>query len=679
MSLVKPIINDIMAFDATQSYTVTFNVSGGDQVTKNQIQVVTNDINESLIYDNTTLQNYYSLSHIIPANILTNGQYYKVRIRTFDILNNNSVWSDYIPFRCYSIPTINLNIVEGQQITSSNIDIILVYNQLEGEKVDHAIIQLYNNNVLLSNSGNLYNTNIPPLTFNYNISGLNNNNQYLLKATIVTIEGTIVTKSVNFNVNFETVITTDDLTAEVFPCDGYIELKSNVIINMNVTSNPNPLIYIDDKMADLLSTSSTLDNLEYTSWARWGNLVIPQNFLLRVWFYPARQPFDCIRIFNDDNSTYLNISLKRDNVTDYISIRTNNNVTIDKPLNTFCNGNTKVFLWLKVIGNIWDIQTSILEIEPTILNWNDNTDNIKYNTTSDIKWGSEYYGDFVPSSDNYDIITNTLTTVMVANGIFEHLNLTMDTTLSYDINIPMTTQETILNIDFNGSIGSENNYTRLLLKRKDDFTEGWINLVDINNIPMGVPTYIDFKDSFIPTGVEQTYSLTTYIDNIPSEPYLIKITPTWAKYFLSDKNNKFILNYAVIYSNNNQNIQNGVFMPIGATYPIIVQNGEGNYRSGSLQFKLLGYQYEENKHLDRVSITQQLNDMLKFLTNGKAKCLTDFNGNIFIIKVINSPQISYDANWGNGIPTVSFDWVEQGKYNNYNDMLNLGLVDYISD
>ena len=58
MSLVKPIINDIMAFDATQSYTVTFNVSGGDQVTKNQIQVVTNDINESLIYDNTTLQNY---------------------------------------------------------------------------------------------------------------------------------------------------------------------------------------------------------------------------------------------------------------------------------------------------------------------------------------------------------------------------------------------------------------------------------------------------------------------------------------------------------------------------------------------------------------------------------------------------------------------------------------------
>ena len=121
-----------------------------------------------------------------------------------------------------------------------------------------------------------------------------------------------------------------------------------------------------------------------------------------------------------------------------------------------------------------------------------------------------------------------------------------------------------------------------------------------------------------------------------------------------------------------------MFMPIGATYPIIVQNGEGNYRSGSLQFKVLGYQFEIDKRLDRVSITNQLDDILKFLTNGKAKCLTDFNGNIFIIKVINSPQISFDANWGNGIATVSFDWVEQGKYNDYDSMLELGLFDYIA-
>ena len=681
MALVKPIVNDITAFDSTQSYTITFTASGGDQVTKNQIQIVTNDSDETLVYDNTTIQGYYSLSHIIPANTLTNGQYYKVRIKTYDVLNNDSVWSDYLPFYCYSTPTVLLNITEGQQITTSSFNFILTYNQAQNEKIDHAIIQLYNsNNSLISTSGNMYNSNNPPLNFSYNVNGLENDSRYKVKAIVTTIEGTVVTREVNFRVHYDTIISTDDLTAEVFSCDGYIELKSNVVIKIDVSSSPDPLTYIDDKMADLISTTATLDNLIYTSWAKWGSLVIPQNFLLRTWFYPARQPFDCIRMFNDDESVFMNVSLKRGSTTDYLSIRTNNGTTIDNPLNIFCNGNTKVFLWIKVIGNTWEVQTATLEIEPTVLNWNNSTNNIEYNTTSDIQWGNEPYGTFIPSSNNYNIISDTTTTVMVANGIFDHLNLTMDMTIPYSTDIPtVITQQTILNVDFNGTIGSEENYTRLLLKRKDDLTEDWINLVDINNIPMGIPTYIDFKDSFVPTGIEQTYSLITYINNIPSEPYTVKVTPTWAKYFLSDKNNKFVLNYAVIYSDQVQNIQNGVFMPIGAKYPIVIQNGSGNYISGSLQFKILGYQYEEDKRLDRISITKQKEDILKFLTNGKCKCLTDFNGNIYILKVINSPQVSYDANWGNGIPTISFDWVEQGKYNNKDDMLKSGLVDYIID
>lgn len=679
MALVKPIVNDITAFDATSAYTVTFTASGGDQVTKNEIQIVLNDVSETSIYQNAVTSQ--DLSHIISANTLTNGQYYKVRIRTYDILNNTSDWSDYVPFRCYSTPVISLNIVEGQTVTTSNLSIILTYNQAQGEKLDHAVISLYSSsNALISSSGNLYDTDSPPLTFTYTINNLNNNTQYKITAITTTVEGTVVTKTVNFNVNFQTIESDDTLTAEVDSCNGYVNLKSSAIIKVDVSSNPDPLTYIDDSMADLVCTTSTLDNLTYTSWAKWG-VIIPQNFLLRAWFYPSRQPFDVIRVLNDDSSVYLKISFKRGSTTDYLCIRTNNGTVIDRPLNTICNGNTKVFLWVKVIGNVWEVITSILEVENTVLEWNNGTNNnIRYNTTSDIAWGDEQYGDYVASSDVYNTMSSTLTNVIVANGVFDHLNLTMDTTILYTTTIPTTsTDQTLLNVDFNGSIGEETNYTRLLLKRKDDTMSEWINLVDINSIPMGIPTYIDFNDSFIPAGIEQTYSLITYINNVPSEPYTIKVTPVWGKYFLSDKNNNFVLNYGVIYDNHTQNIQNGMFLPIGAKYPIIIQNGESNYRSGGLQFKVLGYQYEEDKRLDRISITKQLNDMLDFLTNGKAKCLTDFNGNIYILKIINSPQISYDGNWGNGLPTVSCEWVEQGKYNSFDDMYSLGLVDYITD
>jgi hypothetical protein len=376
----------------------------------------------------------------------------------------------------------------------------------------------------------------------------------------------------------------------------------------------------------------------------------------------------------------MKITFRRDSTTDYICIRTDNGGVKGLPLNTLCNGNTKVFLWVKIIGNIWEVRCQIMGTTPTVFEWNSDDNNIPYNTTMDLTWLTESFESYTPSADNFVAMSSEFTTVIVGNGAYDHLNITKDTSIAYT-NIKPTEweDEDILNIGFNGNLANNSpNYTKLVLKRKDDTLLNWMNLSTVDITDYNKVYYINFDDSFIPTGVEQEYALVVYVDDIPSEFHTVKITPTWGKYFLSDKNNKFTLNYAVIYSGGVQNIQNGVFMPIGATYPIVVQNGEGNYKSGSVQFKVLGYQYEIDKRLDRVSIKKQADDILKFLTNGKAKCLTDFNGNIFILRVINSPQISYDANWGNGIITISFDWVEQGKYNDYDSMLELGLFDYVT-
>ena len=43
MALVKPIINEIPAFDAEENYTITFTANGGDQVVKNEIKIVSNE------------------------------------------------------------------------------------------------------------------------------------------------------------------------------------------------------------------------------------------------------------------------------------------------------------------------------------------------------------------------------------------------------------------------------------------------------------------------------------------------------------------------------------------------------------------------------------------------------------------------------------------------------------
>ena len=700
MALVKPIVDEIVAFDATVGTTITFTASGGDQVVGNEIYVVTNQSSssEQVVYNDTVTS--FNLSHVIPPNasataILTNGNYYKLRIRTFDAIGNWSEWSDYVPFYCYSTPILTFaNISSGQTIRASVYDFVLNYSQAQGEELNYAVINLYDaSNALIGTSGEMFTS--PPFT--YYVSGLQNDKHYKIKATAETVNGTIIeTSMIPFTVSYTIIDNDNKLVATVNSCDGYVNVRSNIINKMDVESNPDPLVYIDDdSMADLINPVSDIDvsaindHLSiYPTWARWGRLNIPTSFLLRAWFYPSRQPFEVIRLTNSDYGTlgtvYVQIKLQRSSTTDYISITTNNGVHIDRPLNTFCNGHTKIFLWVRVINSIWDVRTEVLSSNETILNWTDapnsatGNSNIPYNITSDIAWGNEPHGSYVATSDVTHALTSGFKNVVVANGIFDELNLTTDTSIIYTTDIPDMTPQTLLKVSFDGEIGTNANYTRLLLKRKDYTTSTWLNLVDINNIPYGVPTYINFDDSYVPTGVEQTYGLVTYVNGVPSDTYTITVTPQWAKYFISDKTTKFSLNYAVLYSSHNQNIQNGILMPIGAQYPIVVQNAKGNYRSGSLQFKVLGYQYEIDKRLNRRSIVQQTQDMLDFLTNGKAKCITDFNGNIFIVKVINSPQISYDANWGNGVSTISFDWVEQGKYNNSQDMISLGLADYVA-
>lgn len=693
MALVKPIVNEVVAFDANVGTVITFSANGGDQVIKNEVKIVTDVMIDSVMTEVIVYQNVvtsYVLEQVIPPNAssgayeLTNGNYYRVAVRTRDALNNISPWSNYQPFYCYTTPTLTFNITSGQTIDRASFDVTLTYRQIEDEKVEYALIQLYNaNNVLIDSSEKLYNSNTPPLQFDYDILGLENHKQYALMGTVVTVNGTICkTDKIIFYTNYEQITPDVDLTVTLDSCNGYVNLHSTTLENYVGVSNPTPAKYVNNStMIELLGAPDMDSGEEYNRWARWSQgLYVPTDFLLRVWFYPARQPFKLLELTDGFGENYLYVKLNRGTTEDYLSIRTDSGTVIDQPLGQHCNGMTKVFLWIKVSGSTWDVRTQILSNTPMVLNWNDSDDNLPYDNDADITWKNESFENYTPQTSVYRAMTTTLTSLKISNGVYDNLDITKNLDTPYSTAIPdYEHNQTVIGLNFNGSLMDNSPYyTKMVLKRRDASLLNWITLSEVE-IGDNEPRFINFNDSFIPTGIEQTYGLVTYVEGNPTDYYTTTVVPRWGKYFLSDKNNRFVLNYAVIYSNHNQNIQNGVLMPIGATYPIVVQNANGNYRSGSLQFKVLGYRYETDRVLDRVSIKQQTEDILAFLTNGTAKCLTDFNGNIYIFKIVNSPQISYDANWGNGIATISFDWVEQAKYNDYESMLSLGLFDYISD
>lgn len=275
MALTTPILNTIVPFDATQSYNVTFNVVGGDQVVGNTI-VVTNASTGAQVYTNTATS--FVFSNTIPANTLVNGTYYSVTVKTQNALGYFSAVSTPVSFYCYATPVVTaINFTSGGTINNANYVFQLQYTQEQSEPLESYSIILYSTaNVQIATSGVVYTgSSTVPLTVSYEFSGMTNATVYSVGLTGVTLHGMpVVFAPIQFTVQYGTpaVYSLINLTNN---CDGgYVTIQSN-IQNINGTSNPSPPIYINHNSVSLRTPNS------YVEWADGYN--IDGNFTLRMW------------------------------------------------------------------------------------------------------------------------------------------------------------------------------------------------------------------------------------------------------------------------------------------------------------------------------------------------------------------------------------------------------------
>lgn len=256
MALIRPILYSISAFDATNSQVFNFNVSGGDQVVKNRL-VISRQSDNVVVYND--VQTTFAFRHIVPANTLTNGEYYSAYVITYNSDDEQSAPSLGIQFYCFSSPSfVFSNIPINRVIGNASYNFIVTYNQNESEYLKSYTFDLYNSErVLLSSSGIQYITSTPtlPLNVNYTFSGFNDRETYYIKATGQTMHGMNVdTGLVLFSVQYEVpnIFSIIGLTNN---CEGgYITIQSN-LVGISGESNPDPPIYVDDDTAvDLTGT-----------------------------------------------------------------------------------------------------------------------------------------------------------------------------------------------------------------------------------------------------------------------------------------------------------------------------------------------------------------------------------------------------------------------------------------
>lgn len=276
-----------------------------------------------------------------------------------------------------------------------------------------------------------------------------------------------------------------------------------------------------------------------------------------------------------------------------------------------------------------------------------------------------------------------LTNVRLSNGIYYHINITRDTTLSYTRDIPGWTYYTILDAKFNNTLNGGNTnillsqLEGLVIKRRRIGTFKWVTLKEIKiNSPADLN--VVYQDSFLPSLHEFEYALVPILNgNIEGEYVTNTINTKFNGVFISDRNTIFKLYNAVAYGMSTGNKASAYIPTIGNKYPTYISNSTIDYRTGQVSSLLLGYKFEKTRNIDRLDVVTQTNDLIDFLNSGEAKVITDWNGNIELVRVDANPTISYNSSYGNGVDTVSFNWTEQGKYDEQEDLYYNGLVDTI--
>lgn len=283
----------------------------------------------------------------------------------------------------------------------------------------------------------------------------------------------------------------------------------------------------------------------------------------------------------------------------------------------------------------------------------------------------------VPNSNVTDILP--ITKLKLINGTFDNIDFTKDITKTLDNTYPTWDYNTVMNCNFNENIdGGNSNITlstidSIVIKRRKADEFNWLS---IKTIPISSISDFNFyyNDTMIPTGETFEYALVPCLNGVESNYLINTITTCFDGVFISDKDNIYKL-YAEVQYGDTQSIQEvEKYNVLGNKYPTIIRNGNANYQQGSLSGTIINKDFEQTRILDRSEIVKQNNKMIEFLKNGLSKIIKDWNGNIWLVQIMENPTVSYNNSYGMGKVNISFNWVEQGKYDNEYDLKENDLI-----
>ena len=304
------------------------------------------------------------------------------------------------------------------------------------------------------------------------------------------------------------------------------------------------------------------------------------------------------------------------------------------------------------------------------------------------------------TSDVYDISYN-FTGLNVGSSYYVTVEVTttqgmsvnaQSNTFTISIDTPTLGEATVVNNACDGYISVISNLseqydesiTNILVKRQDvaDVSGTWLTLYSqpITQASDMNFTFIDFTNQY---GKTYKYALVPLLTQTQSGVeveveggYTVsdEVQSIFDGVFIADSTGSQKCKANVGYGNVDMNQVVGSITPIGAKYPIVITNSQNQYHNGSISGTIVPDDYYFNGNLSRIDMVNKRDELEQFLTNKRAKIIKDWNGNIWLVMIMDNVSCTFNNNYGMGIVNFSTSWVEVGDPTNQQDLQATGLI-----
>ena len=303
---------------------------------------------------------------------------------------------------------------------------------------------------------------------------------------------------------------------------------------------------------------------------------------------------------------------------------------------------------------------------------------------------------------------NQIDSITIQNGVFEGVNVInqYDDTISSEQ--PTNWEDNfIMSADFVDGIdaGSVGNLlgiaNQILIKRREvgshqNIADGWLTIAkvdisDSDSLQFIVSDYTckcntAYEYVLVPTLIQVQGGLEVQVEtSITDNSTILTVLSEFDKIYLCTVDDAQSLYAGSAYENMDTQQLVGVHQSLGNRYPIVVTNSKINYHTGGLSGMILNQYYgktnpitNEMTPLDRTLIVQAREEFDTFVTQGVPMVLKDWNGNIWLIMVTDSPSYTWVNEWGMGLGSLSLTWTEIGNVKNQADLNRAGMVNHIT-